>query len=276
MLLMPMFSPSSDRDELHARHAPKSRLALREKLNALLDQLGADDRNHRAGENALGVLDPDLRRVASDLARVLHMNFHEVDDVRVKHHLRARDHRHGLRDPHRSDLDSLSPSAALALPCHRVPPSPWRGRAYTPSPAPGLATRRPHSALAPASLHDAPSALEADAPRARQFHRALGLSGALSRHGFKTGRVLMKRLFARWETPAWVAAFATVRLRDDAIEIADHETPRFIAVEVAVHRPNMRATQMAAPANAAVTNRVVHATRLPMNGNRAWFRFALA
>jgi len=86
----------------------------------------------------------------------------------------------------------------------------------------------------------------------------------------------MKRLFARWETPAWVAAFATVRLRDDAIEIADHETPRFIAVEVAVHRPNMRATQMAAPANAAVTNRVVHATRLPTNGNLAWFRFALA
>ena len=86
----------------------------------------------------------------------------------------------------------------------------------------------------------------------------------------------MKRLFARRETPAGVAAFATVRLRDDAIEIADHETPRFIAVEVAVHRPNMRATQMAAPANAAVTNRVVHATRLPTNGNLAWFRFALA
>src|SRR3990167_1760200 len=137
MLLMPMFSPSSDRDELHARHAPKRGLALREKLNALLDQLGADDRNHRAGENALGVLDPHLRGVASDLAWVLHMNFHEVDDVRVKHHLGARDHRHGLRNPKWSDLDSLSPSAA-PLPLHRVPPSPWRCRTTSLPRTPGL------------------------------------------------------------------------------------------------------------------------------------------
>src|SRR3990167_4420211 len=45
-LIDAMFSSSLDCDELHARHAPKGRLALRNELNALLKQLGANQPLH--------------------------------------------------------------------------------------------------------------------------------------------------------------------------------------------------------------------------------------
>src|SRR3990167_7099528 len=142
---MPMFSPSSDRDELHARHAPKRGLALRKNLNALLDDLGADERHRRTGEDALRILLVEIGVRELEVLGVRDVPPRQIKRAVVveQDHLRARQNRNGLRDPHRSDLDSLSPSAALALPCHRVPPSPWRGRAYTPSPAPGLSTRPP-------------------------------------------------------------------------------------------------------------------------------------
>src|SRR3990167_3901783 len=167
---MPMFSPSSDRDELHARNAPKRGLALRKNLNALLDDLGADERHRRTGEDALRILLVEIGVRELEVLGVRDVPPRQIKRAVVvkQDHLRAGKHRDRLRNPHRSDLDPLSPPAASPLPPHRVPPSPWP-RIRQPASSPSTLAAAP----SPPRLREVP---QSRCPRLRG-HPAL-----LSRH----------------------------------------------------------------------------------------------